>query len=139
MLTISTRSRYGLKALLKIAQQEGEGLACAEDIANSEGIPKKYLESILSTLSKSGILASSRGKEGGYRLAKAKEATSLLSVIEALEGSVLKYECGDSKEGCARAELCAPHRFWTELRGSLTDFLASRSISDLLDQDKEAR
>jgi Rrf2 family transcriptional regulator, iron-sulfur cluster assembly transcription factor len=134
VFTVSTRSRYGLRALVEIARawtEDPERSVSASEIAANQGIPRKYLESILSTLSRSGALMSVRGKEGGYRLSQDPRELSLLSVIEALDGSVFTVECA-GKTNCPSQALCAPHRFWEELRVNLTGFLGSRNLGDLL-------
>ncbi len=88
MLTLNTRSRYGLAALLSLATGYEQGLVQAKEIANHHGIPPKYLEQILVRLTSTELVQSVRGKHGGYRLARPPAKISVLEALEALEGGL---------------------------------------------------
>jgi Rrf2 family protein len=132
MLSVSTRSKYGLRALLRIASIGPDERISATSIASSEGIPAKYLESILASLSRAGLVSGMRGKEGGYRLSKDPRSMSLLEVIVALEGASIRYYCDEGGTQCAKAAKCVPHKFWEELEGALNAFLESKTLDDLI-------
>jgi Rrf2 family transcriptional regulator, cysteine metabolism repressor len=88
MLSISSKSRYGLAALLALAEHHGQGLQQIRDIALRKEIPPQYLEQIFNRLLKAGIIRSVRGSKGGYELADDPGRISVLAVIEILEGGI---------------------------------------------------
>ena len=88
MLTISSKSRYGIGALLALAEFYNSGLLQIKDIASRCNIPHQYLEQIFNQLGKTGLIKSTRGKKGGYKLAKPPELITVLQIINALEGNV---------------------------------------------------
>ena len=88
MLTISSKSRYGIGALLALAEFYNSGLLQIKDIASRCDIPHQYLEQIFNRLGKTGIIKSTRGKKGGYELAKPPEKITILQIVNALEGDI---------------------------------------------------
>jgi len=88
MLTISSKSRYGIGALLALAEFYNSGLLQIKDIASRCNIPHQYLEQIFNRLGKTGIIKSTRGKKGGYELAKPPEKITVLHIVNALEGDI---------------------------------------------------
>jgi Rrf2 family protein len=88
MLTISNKSRYGITALLALAEFYNSGLLPIKDIASRCDIPHQFLEQIFNRLGKAGIIKSTRGKNGGYELAKPPEQISVLHIVNALEGDI---------------------------------------------------
>ena len=88
MLTISSKSRYGIAALLALAEFYNSGLLQIKDIASRCDIPHQFLEQIFNRLGKAGIIKSTRGKNGGYELAKSPEQITVLHIVNALEGDI---------------------------------------------------
>jgi Rrf2 family protein len=88
MLTISSKSRYGIAALLALAEFYNSGLLQIKDIASRCDIPHQYLEQIFNILGKTGMIKSTRGKKGGYELAKPPEQITVLQIVNALEGDI---------------------------------------------------
>ena len=88
MLTISTKSRYGLKAVLALAENEGQGLLQIREIARMKNIPRQYLEQIFNQLGKARIIRSVRGKNGGYKLARPSREIFAAEIITLLEGGI---------------------------------------------------
>ena len=88
MLTISSKSRYGITALLALAEHYNSGLLQIKDIASRCNIPHQYLEQIFNILGKTGIIKSTRGKKGGYELATSPDNISVLQIVNALEGEI---------------------------------------------------
>ncbi|MFC1826931.1 RrF2 family transcriptional regulator [Thermodesulfobacteriota bacterium] len=88
MLTISSKSRYGIGALLALAEFYNSGLLQIKDIASRCNIPHQYLEQIFNQLGKTGLIKSTRGKKGGYKLAKPPEQITVLQIVNALEGDL---------------------------------------------------
>ena len=93
MFSVSTKSRYGLRALIELARSsEGKPVSLSE-LADKQDISKKYLESIFRMLQKKGIIRSSRGASGGYSLARDPENVILLEILEAVEGPIHLLDC----------------------------------------------
>ncbi|KPK36991.1 MAG: hypothetical protein AMK70_00150 [Nitrospira bacterium SG8_35_1] len=88
MLTISSKSRYGIAALLALAEFYNSGLLQIKDIATRCDIPHQYLEQIFNRLNKAGIIKSTRGKKGGYELAESPNQVTVLQIVNALEGNI---------------------------------------------------
>ena len=88
MLTISTKSKYGLKAVLALAENFEQGLLQTKDIAAQQDIPRQYLEQIFNQLGKANIISSVRGKYGGYKLARSPAAIHVAEIINLLEGGI---------------------------------------------------
>lgn len=88
MLTISTKSKYGLKAILALAENEGQGLLQIKEIARLKNIPRQYLEQIFNQLGKARIIRSVRGKNGGYKLARHPREILASEIITLLEGGI---------------------------------------------------
>lgn len=88
MLTISTKSKYGLKAILALAENEGQGLLQIREIARLKNIPRQYLEQIFNQLGKARIIRSVRGKNGGYKLARHPREILASEIIALLEGGI---------------------------------------------------
>lgn len=88
MISISTKSRYGLRAVLALAEFHGQGLLSIKELATRHDIPRQYLEQIFNLLGKANIIQSVRGKHGGYRLARSPEMITASEVILQLEGRI---------------------------------------------------
>jgi Rrf2 family protein len=88
MLTISSKTRYGITALLALAESYGSGLLQIKDISSRCNIPHQYLEQIFNRLGKAGIIKSTRGKNGGYELAHTPNKITVLDIVNTLEGEI---------------------------------------------------
>ena len=133
-MMISTRGRYAIRLMLDLAQHIGEGFVSLKKISERQGISAKYLESIVSMLNKAGMVESSRGKEGGYRLSRTPEEYTVGSIIRLTEGSVAPVaclECGSAR--CERAEDCLSLPVWIKLENVVNNYLDSVTLRDLLD------
>ena len=106
-MMISSKGRYALRVMLDMAQQKDEGFIRLSDVAQRQGISRKYLESIMTMLSKSGLVESALGKSGGYRLARAPADYPVGEILRAAEGELVPVACL-AREGhkCDRAGLC---------------------------------
>ncbi len=134
-MKISTRGRYGLKAMIDIAS-EGTGGRCVtlKSIAERQGIPENYLEQIVAILKKSGFLKSMRGASGGYILNTDPSKISVGDILRALEGSLSPVECLESADcscGTADCGSCATKTVWGKIYERLNDVVDSISLSEL--------
>ena len=134
---ISSRGRYALRVMTDLAQQEPERLVPLKEIAAREGLSQKYLEAIMTTLSKGGLVGGQHGKGGGYRLCRRPEEYSLGEILRLTEGSLAPVAC--LEEGAARCEHpCPTLPVWEKLEKLVAEYLDSVSLADLLPKVDEA-
>ena len=131
---VSTKGRYGLRVMIDLAEHRNGEYVVLMDIARRQGLSEKYLEGILSVLSRNGFVLALRGRGGGYQLARAPEEYTVGSLLRALEGPMVPVAClGDSCEPCTHAAECRTLPFWTKLARHVDAFLDSVSLADLLE------
>jgi Rrf2 family transcriptional regulator, cysteine metabolism repressor len=133
-MKISTKGRYGTRAMLSMACEYGGRLVRAGEIAEEQKISLKYLENILATLRAAGLIVSERGKNGGYALAKAPSEITLHSVLSPLEGSMGFVHCTSDQPECDKVEDCKTHSVWAELKDATDSILKKTTLQDLLDR-----
>jgi Rrf2 family cysteine metabolism transcriptional repressor len=133
-MKLSTRSRYGLRAVLELALEYGNKPLQIKTIAAREDISNKYLEQLMSTLKSSGIVRSIRGPKGGYILAQAPSEIKLSKVVMALEGPLVIVDCIEHPEFCVRCTDCVTRQVWTEIHNAMTNVLESQTLQDLVDR-----
>jgi Rrf2 family transcriptional regulator, cysteine metabolism repressor len=129
---ISTRSRYGLRALLELALHYGEGPLMMQRIADSQGVSRKYLDSIFASLKTGGLVRSRRGVGGGHLLAKDPTTIKLGDIMRALEGPLSLVDCvGDSKL-CDRSHRCVTRDVWSDVGAAIDKVLDNITLADLI-------
>jgi Rrf2 family protein len=134
---VSTKGRYALRVMIELAEREGEEYTTLADIAANQEISEKYLESIISVLSKAGLVEGLRGKGGGYRLTRSAEEYSVGEILRLTDGSLAPVACLDCKPNvCTRAESCKTLPMWEKLDEMICNYLDSVTISDLRDPAK---
>lgn len=134
-MMISTRGRYALRVMIDLAEHIDEGYIPLQTIAKRQGISEKYLESIISVLSKAGLVDGLRGKGGGYRLNRPTADYSVGQILRLTEGSLAPVTCLESEENpCPRAGQCTTLPMWEKLDALINDYLDSVSLADLLAQ-----
>ena len=136
-MKLSTKGRYGTRALLELALHRGEGPVLLRDIASRQRISLSYLEHLISPLIAGGILRSTKGPRGGVSLVKAPEEIKLSEVIQLLEGSVAPVDCVDNPDICERASSCVTRDIWSELKNVMSGVLESTTLQDLVERQKE--
>jgi len=132
-MRLSTRSRYGLRALLDIALHEDERPVMLREIAEREGISKPYLEQLILALQAAGFVRSIRGKKGGFVLAKAPSEIPLIEVIRALERTFSFVDCIDNPQTCPRNVHCVTKKLWHRLKEALERELTGLTLQDLME------
>ncbi len=135
-MKLSTKGRYGTRALLDIALQQAEGLIPLRDIAQRQQISLPYLEHLIAPLIAGAIIRSTRGIRGGVSLAKSPGEIRLGEVIELLEGSIAPVDCVNDAGACGRSEFCVTRDIWRELKKSMDRFLESITLQDLVERQK---
>ena len=129
MLTRTTQ--HALRAMVAIAQQEGERFVAANSISEMLDLPPSFLAKVLQRLTAAGLLVSLRGPKGGVRLAKSAQGISLRDVIEAIEGATPFDECLFGWPGCTNSEPCPIHREWGPALQSVSDLVDATSLADI--------
>lgn len=130
-MAISTRGRYGVRALLAIVRAR-RPLSTAK-IAQIEDISLPYLEQIFNRLRRGGLVLAKRGAQGGYALSRPPQEISVGDVVRTLDGPVTFSHChrAGHDEQCGRAEICASRRFWSELENTVNSKLFNTTLEDL--------
>ena len=136
-MKLSTKGRYGVRALLDIALNCESGPVLLKDIARRQEISAQYLEHLISPLIKAGILRSLRGSRGGITLAKSPEEVGLSQVVEILEGSIAPVECVDNPDICSRASSCVTRDVWKAMKTATMGVLDGITLKDLIERHKE--
>jgi len=140
-MKISTRSRYGIRALISLALSDNKGPVPLKQIASKDCIPFMYLQKLAAPLVSGGILRASRGINGGVWLAKPARNIKLSEVVNLLEGPIMPVDCLDENSDCKRSSYCAAREIWYELKVAIDDVLETTTIQDLADRQlkKEIR
>ena len=140
-MRLSTKSRYGLRALFDIAYNSGALPAQIQDISRRQNISPRYLEQIFQNLKKAGILRSKRGPQGGYCLARKPEEISVQDVLQATEGDMFLVECTSPKKRkkaeCDFDGACVTQTVWSESARILNEYLSTVTIKTLCERGLE--
>jgi Rrf2 family iron-sulfur cluster assembly transcriptional regulator len=132
-LSISTASRYGLRAVFDIAYHGGGQLSQIKDISNRQKISQRYLEQIFNKLLKAGLLKSRRGPRGGYLLSRDPSEITVLDIMNATQGAIEPVLClNEEKRTCEVFPACVTWHVWKETQNMLVDYFDSVTIADLL-------
>lgn len=140
-MKLSTKGRYGLRALVDLAvNSETEAVSIAS-IAQRQHISESYLEQLAGKLKKAGLIMSTRGAGGGYRLAKPADEISVGDVLRALEGSLEAVECQGLRAdgGCEGADLCVTKYVWQKINQSITETVDKIMLEQLIVESKKSR
>ena len=138
-MRVSTRSDYGLRALIELAGHYGSGPLQSSEIALRRHIPEQYLDQLLTTLRKAGFIRSVRGPAGGHELVRDPGTIGVRDVIEALEGSLSPVAWLDEPaELTDHPHQCGQREIWERIRSATCDILASYSVADLLEREPQA-
>lgn len=132
-MPITSRSEYGMRAMILLAEQLGDELLSASELSRREHIPLKYLEQLLSELKKAGLVASQPGARGGYRLARSSRQITVGEVVRALDGPFAPMSCVEEGERtpCAFEVGCKLRPLWSKLHLAVQDVLERTSLDQL--------
>ena len=137
-MKISTKGRYALRMLLDLAENQKDGYVALKDIAQRQGISKKYLEQIIPILNRSDILKTTRGFQGGYRLSKSPDRYTVGQILRLTEGNLSPVACLDHDPvECERSPYCATLPVWQGLYRVINQCLDGITLQDILDQERE--
>ncbi len=136
-MRLSTKARYGFRALLQLALCYGQGPVHLKDIAQKQQISLKYLEQLIAGLRAAGCVKSIRGAKGGYLLTRPPQEIKLSEIFQALEGSLAPVECVDDAGACLRAKFCVTRDVWKEMKQALDGVLGPLTLKDLVERHKK--
>ncbi len=138
-MKLSTRTRYGLRAIIELAENSGAAPVQIKAIAASQDISVKYLEQLMTILRSAGFVRSVRGSKGGYMLAKAPNQIKLSDLFDCLEGHVTTVECVEDTNFCERVEDCVARQVWAQVQNAIKNVLQSITLQDLVDRAKNKK
>lgn len=136
-MKISTKGRYAVRMLLDLAEHKNNGYISLKEIAERQGISKKYLEQIVPMLNKSDILKTNRGYQGGYMLSKTPDKYTIGDILRITEGSIAPVACVENPSECERSGECSTLSLWNGLYKVMCEYLDNITLQDLIEQDKE--
>lgn len=132
-MKISTKGRYALRLMLDLACGDSQQPVPIRSIAARQEISEKYLEQIISVLSRAGLVKSSRGSQGGYRLVKSPEELTVGVILRQIEGSLVPVSCMEDRPNqCPRADTCATLDVWQEIDEAVNRVIDRITLADLV-------
>ncbi|MBC8458185.1 MAG: Rrf2 family transcriptional regulator [Deltaproteobacteria bacterium] len=134
-MKLSTRSRYGTRMMLDLAQHYDEGPIRISDIAKRQDISVKYLEQLIIPLKAFNLIKSARGPKGGHMLAKSPEKITVGEIVDVLEGGIDLVDCIKNPEECDRSSSCLTRGIWEEATQAMYDKLNSVTLSKMIEKD----
>ncbi len=138
VMKLSTRGRYGLKAMFQLALYYGQGPVSLKQIAIDQELSENYLEQLFSTLRKEGILHSVRGAQGGYMLSKKPSEITVGQILRALEGNMAPYDCVvDDDFVCSREDKCVTKPVWRKIKNSIDEVIDSITLQDMIEENNK--
>ncbi|OQB25336.1 MAG: HTH-type transcriptional regulator CymR [Firmicutes bacterium ADurb.Bin182] len=133
-MKLSTRGRYGLKAMVDLSVEYGRGRLAVSALAEKQGISDAYLEQLIGVLKRAGLVRSSRGAQGGYTLSRPPEQISVEEVLRALEGTTDLIDCvGVDSVDCESACSCSARPLWLKLQSRINEVLKTTTLKDMAD------
>ena len=139
-MKISTKGKYGLRAMIDLAQYSEQEAVSISSIAQRQKISESYLEQLVAKLKKAGLVVSIRGEAGGYRLARPASGISVGDVLRALEGDVRAVICtAQTEEGCEGEELCVTKYVWQRINESIEKTVDEMMLDQLVAESRKAQ
>lgn len=139
-MKLSTKGRYGLRALIDLALYSEEEAVSIQSIANRQNISVSYLEQLVRKLKKEGLVTSVRGAQGGYKLAKPADKISVGDVLRAMEGSISAVSCGTGENvHCQGEDLCVTRYVWQRINASIQETVDSIMLDQLVEESRRVR
>ncbi len=136
-MKLSTKARYGMRAMVDLALHYEKGPVLLKDIAERQEVSMKYLDHIISTLKANGLIESVKTGHSGYVLSRAPCQIKTYEIIKAVEGSLAPVGCVDDPKICHRANLCATINLWKKLKKSMRDVLEGVTLEGLAKEQRE--
>ncbi|MBO7179549.1 MAG: Rrf2 family transcriptional regulator [Clostridia bacterium] len=135
---VSAKGRYALRIFIDLAQNQGDGYVALSEVSKRQDVSLKYLETIVATLVRSGLLRSQRGISGGYRLSRDAKDISIYEIFNSTEGSLSPVACINCGESfCNRANSCYTKEMWTSVDNLINNYFKNISVQDLVEKNVE--
>ncbi|MGV8905554.1 MAG: RrF2 family transcriptional regulator [Acetobacterium sp.] len=131
-MKISTKGRYALRLMLDLALNNTGEYIPIKRIAERQEISEKYLEQIITQISRAGYVKSVRGSQGGYQLAMAPEEYTIGMILRLMEGELSPVACLDTTEGCDRGDRCVTIEIWQQLKDAIDNIVDNVTLADLV-------
>ncbi len=135
-MKLSTKGKYGVKAMVDLAVNQGEAPVSIKSISKRQNISEYYLEQLFAPLRKAELVKSIRGAQGGYALNKDPKDLTVLEIMNILEGPVEISECLDNEE-CDKIDCCATRTVWHKIKTSIDEVMSSITLQDIMDDYKK--
>ena len=137
-MKLSTRGRYGLKAVYQLSRHYGDGPIPLKNIADKENLSESYLEQLFGALRRNDLLESVRGAQGGYMLSREPSQITVGEILRTLEGDLAPADCiGADDFECNREEECVTKSVWLKIKNSIDEVVDSITLQDMLDNNIE--
>ena len=135
---VSAKGRYALRIFIDLAQNQSDGYVALSEVSKRQDVSLKYLETIVATLVRGGLLRSQRGMSGGYRLSRDAKEISVYDIFNLTEGSLSPVACINCGENfCNRSGNCYTKEMWTNVDNLINNYFKAVSIQDLIDKNLE--
>lgn len=141
-MKVSTRGEYGLRAMVALAKNHGQGPMSISAMSKASSVPMPYLEQLIGPLRRAGLVESTRGARGGYRLTRSPEAVNIGDVYRVMEGPLAPMECVSediTEQVCPLIDGCETRPVWLRMRDAIAETLDSTTLADLIKDSPRAR
>lgn len=136
-MIVSTRGRYALRVMIDLAEHHSDDRIPLKDISSRQGISQKYMEAIMTLLSKNGFVDAIHGKGGGFKLNRSPDQYKVGEILRLTEGTLAPVAClQENAEDCDRASECRTLPMWAKLNSLVNEYLDSVTIADLMKKEK---
>ena len=138
-MKLSTKGRYGVRLMIDLASQFGEGPVLLREISEREEISEKYLWNLINPLKAAGLVTATRGAHGGYILAKPHSKITMKDILRVLEGPLCLVDCVEKPSACNRAPICPARDMWSEIADGIDRILITTTLADMAERQKAKR
>lgn len=128
---------YAIRAILFLARQSEDALVMSSEVAKKEDIPSHYLAKILQRMAKYGYVDSYKGRGGGFKITKLALDSSILEIVERIEGPVITLKCVTGLKECSDEHPCPLHDEWSELRDNIHNLISSKTVREVAEEYTE--
>ena len=135
-MKLSTKGRYGVKAMVDLAIHYGKEPVSIKSISERQNISECYLEQLFAPLRKAKLIISARGAQGGYVLSRAPIDITVDEIMQVLEGPIEISTCIDGEDACKKTDYCATRLLWVKIKNSIDDVMKSTTLQDIVDDYK---
>lgn len=132
-MKISTKTRYGMRFMIDLAERYGQGCVPMKEVAERQSISKKYLEQVVAPLSEAGLLKVSRGQKGGFQLSRPPDEITLADVVDASEDGIELLNCLGCLTSCEREAGCVSREVWGGMQEAINGYLEGRTLADIVE------